>query len=120
LKHAWRRTSCQQKEQGGVPKPNETIGITLLDSAKSTVWAGQVTIPVCDPLMRLHLIAGQIIRQNGRERLAELDRVTEVGWLLPGRNQFEWLDGQKRAVLTRLWHRIVNDSNGLNWWRDVD
>jgi len=101
-------------------RPIELIQLVLLDTQRQVLWTGEVKIPACDNLMRLHLLAGQVIRQIGPVELPSLLNVASVEWILPGQQKLVRLEAISLQVLARLWERVINDDeNCLNWWKPV-
>ena len=103
-----------------ISRPIELIQLVLLDTQRQILWTGEVKIPACDNLMRLHLLAGQVIRQIGPVELPNLLKVASVEWILPDQQKLERLEETSLQVLARLWERVINDDeNRLNWWKPV-
>jgi len=101
-------------------RPIELIQLVLLDTQRQILWTGEVKIPACDNVMRLHLLAGQVIRQIGPVELPNLLNVAGIEWILPGQQMFVRLEETSLQVLARLWERVINDDeNRLNWWKPV-
>ncbi|MDB5390269.1 MAG: hypothetical protein JWM11_5915 [Planctomycetaceae bacterium] len=98
-----------------MPHEYETIRVVLIDAAKNTIWSDNLKVEVCGHTLRLHLVARKIIHRLGRDRVSELRKVADVGWVIPNAgDEIEWLEELSLEVMTEMWKPVIADPSQLD------